>query len=462
MHYMTDEHVDEIISLTQLEVLEICFHKMPMLNSYIKTQHWQRLCRYCLKTVGQTRPVFDDLYCRKVEWGDHHNLIGGDDSLVLPTNTQELIIYSCHDLRSPSDISSSLKNARELERCWIECCRGLENLWSIPSLEEESESCTYTDTSLLQSLGTLWLSLLNLSVLFNFKGVGVGGAPPRCGTFSNLKLFIVGQCWKLKYVFTRGLVQHHLQNLTVIHVYNCPEMENIIVEEEKQREIVQAKEEDNNAIITCPNLRSLELYNLSKLESIWKGTLISHSLQQIRVRNCPMLKRLPLSLHLNDDPRTPPTQLALKKITGELMWWKKLQWDHPDDKFVLQPLFDTEERLSRYCLKTVGQRALVFADLHCRKVEWSEYNLIGGDDPLVLPTNAQELIIWACHDLSSLSDISSSLKNARKLERCWIDCCRGLENLWSWSIPSVEEVSECCLHLHQHLIITEPKDIVAL
>ncbi|KAK9269582.1 hypothetical protein L1049_001358 [Liquidambar formosana] len=344
--FTDDLHVEEISRLKQMEVLVVHFYNFHTLNSYVKTQHWQRLDHYSLQTVSRHFPTpEEEVHCCREVHMNECNLIEGEGPLVLPTNIQELNIYAFHDLASLSDFSS-LKNARELEKCCIQSCKGIKHLWSwsIPSLEEEPEWCTETTISFLQSLKTLMLlSLPKLSVIFNFKGVGVGRAPPKCRTFSNLKFFRVGDCPNLKYVFQREMVQHHLQNLEEIQVYECSNMEDIIVaeQEEKQEEIVAAKEEDSNSIITCPKLQNLELINLPKLKSIWRGTMVCHSLQQIDVRRCLMLRRLPFSPHLNVDAQPSATLLTPKKISGEEDWWNCLEWDHPDTKSAFQPFFCT-------------------------------------------------------------------------------------------------------------------------
>ena len=76
-------------------------------------------------------------------------------------------------------------------------------------------------------------------------------------------------------------------------------MEDLIVtaaaeveEEEEEEEEEEDVNEINNLILRFPNLESLELINLPKLKSIWKGTTTCDSLQQIQVINYPKFKRL--------------------------------------------------------------------------------------------------------------------------------------------------------------------------
>ena len=86
-------------------------------------------------------------------------------------------------------------------------------------------------------------------------------------------------------------------------------------------------------------LRSISLERLPTLKSICRGRMVCDSLKEIKVHECPKLKRLPLYLPpLLDGQPSPPS--SLKKIYAERgeEWWESLEWDHPNAKNVLQHL----------------------------------------------------------------------------------------------------------------------------
>ncbi|KAA8535623.1 hypothetical protein F0562_030626 [Nyssa sinensis] len=331
----------ELSSLGQLEMLGVQFSSLSKFNSYVHTHHWQRLSHYRLQTGDQY--VGDSLlYCRQV-FMKGYNLSEREEQdpiIVLPTNMQVLEIINCHLPTSLSNLSPSLKgNAiRDLERCKIDECMGIEHLWSF----------TTTTSSVPQNLQTLVLeSLPDLTRLFKYKRVGTRDGPPplppRSGTFSSLKLLSVTRCHNLKYLFTPCSVQHHFKNLQLIRIFHCSMKYAVADKEEDDR----GTENEGNSIIAFPKLKYLELLCVPKLMSMCRGTktIICPSLQEIRVLSCPMLRRLPLStIHMNADGQTSealPT--ALCKIIGEPEWWNLLEWDTPQAKSIFQPLFSVPQ-----------------------------------------------------------------------------------------------------------------------
>lgn len=97
-------------------------------------------------------------------------------------------------------------------------------------------------------------------------------------------------------------------------------------------------QEDINKI-TLPRLQNVILGSLSKLKSIYAGMMVCECLQEIKVFNCPMVRRLPLSLDMDSKQATaPPT------IRGEFEWWESLEWDEPHTKTILDPYYTGKYR----------------------------------------------------------------------------------------------------------------------
>ncbi|KAA8535642.1 hypothetical protein F0562_030645 [Nyssa sinensis] len=335
-----DIQTRDLISLTQLEMLGVHFSSLHQFNSYVNSQHWQRLSHYCLQI--KSGHGHDLLRCRQVSISELGRITMLNCSIVLPTNMQELYIGRCVLPTSLLEFSPSLKEnaCRDLERCMIWGCEGIKHLWFF----------TTKTTSVPQNLQTLMLvNLPDLISLFKYEGFEREGGPPaptpETGIFSRLKLLSVWRCEKLKYLFTARLVWHHMQNLELIRVFGCSQMENIIIEEEE--EVEEGITPERTSILTFSKLRSLKLQDVPQLKSICTGTntMVCPSLQKIKVHNCPKLKRLSLcTINVDDNRRISEAHPArLIKISGQKKWWDLLEWDNPQAKSVLQPFFSVIE-----------------------------------------------------------------------------------------------------------------------
>ncbi|KAA8535648.1 hypothetical protein F0562_030651 [Nyssa sinensis] len=357
--FNVDVETEELISLRQLEMLGVNFSNLHGFNNYVNTQHWQRLSHYCLQI--KSGHGHDLLPCRRVSISELGRAIMLNCSIVLPSNMQELNIENCVLPTSLLDFSPSLgKNAcRDLERCHIGGSEGIEHLWSFTS----------TTTSVPINLQTLRLTNLpDLISLFKYEGVEREGGPPapipETGFFSRLKLLSVWSCEKVKYLFTARLVRHHMQNLELIRVFRCSQMENIIVDEEEEEEGITT---ERISVLTFSKLRSLKLQDVLQLKSICTGTntMVCPSLQKIKVDNCPKLRRLSLStINVDDNRRESEAHPGcLIKISGQKKWWDLLEWDNPQAKSVLQPLFSVIEPPTFPLYRTEG--GTWFKDLAC-------------------------------------------------------------------------------------------------
>ncbi|CBI20159.3 unnamed protein product, partial [Vitis vinifera] len=284
---LPDVRVEELSGLRKLEIVEVKFSGLHNFNSYMRTEHYRRLTHYCvgLNGFGTFRGKKNE-FCKEVIVKSC-NLEGGKDNddyqLVLPTNVQFFKIEKCHLPTGLLDVSQSLKMATDLKACLISKCKGIEYLWSV-------EDC-------IASLNWLFLKdLPSLRVLFKLRP---------------------------------------------IDIVRCSSLKHLYVKEEEEEVINQR----HNLILYFPNLQSLTLENLPKLKSIWKGTMTCDSLQ-LTVWNCPELRRLPLSVQINDGSgerraSTPP----LKQIRGEKEWWDGLEWNTPHAKSIFEPFttFQTDE-----------------------------------------------------------------------------------------------------------------------
>ncbi|CAL5435881.1 unnamed protein product [Camellia sinensis] len=315
---------EELLCLKQLRVLKAQFHNGQELTKYVKSAQCKSLEKYSLKVGIVDESNFDTekekLTCRY--YNESLSSIGVD-VVVLPSNIRELYIKRWHNHISLSDIHS-LRDARDLGTFKIEECDGLESIFS-------SSSCFSKDYQIpLTTIEGLWFwNLPNFRALFDRV------VPPHNISF-NLKRLELWQCPKMENIFS-ALLLHNFPNLEELQVQSCKNVEEIIVEVETSDR--WGHREDDGDTITLPNLKILCLHDLRRLESIYKGIMVCESLLQILISNCPMLRRLPISLHMNEDGEQATTPTALQIISGEKEWWESLEWDNPLTKTTLQPFY---------------------------------------------------------------------------------------------------------------------------
>ncbi|XVF78140.1 hypothetical protein PTKIN_Ptkin14bG0105300 [Pterospermum kingtungense] len=170
----------------------------------------------------------------------------------------------------------------DLRNCYIRGCRGIEFVLSSYSI-------------LFQSLEKLSLiNLPGLNELIKVEGFASAGSPvlaPTTATFSHLKT--------IKY----RRVLEYKDVVCALVAYQPPR---------PGRDF-------------CGGFKS--------------GVLVCDSLEWINVFDCKKLKYIPpfLPLHGDGQPYTyaPPSL----KIRSSREWWESLEWDHPNFKNVLQPLW---------------------------------------------------------------------------------------------------------------------------
>ncbi|KAF5937833.1 hypothetical protein HYC85_025339 [Camellia sinensis] len=314
---------EELLCLKQLKVLHAQFHNVQELTKYVKSGQYESLedCSLEVGIVDESKK--ERLIC---EHYDGYFSSIGVDAVVLPSDVRKLHIKRWHNHISLSDIQS-LRNARDLETFSIKECDGLESIFS------SSSSCFSEDYHIplttIEEL-TFW-NLHNFRVLFDRV------VPPHNISF-NLKRLVLWQCPKMENIFST-LLLHNFPNLEKLRVQFCKNVEEIIVEVETSNR--GGHREDDGDIIRLPNLKKLYLRHLPRLESIYKGIMVCESLQIIAIWDCPMLRRLPISLHMNEDGAQATAPPALQIISGEKEWWESLEWDNPLTKTTLQPFYSS-------------------------------------------------------------------------------------------------------------------------
>ncbi|GLT60288.1 hypothetical protein SLA2020_330600 [Shorea laevis] len=309
---------EEVRGLKKLEAFQAQLYDLQDLNNYVKSNHFKRLSNYQL-VVGQVEDTFDNFayFSKEISLGECE--IGGEDSVVLPDDVEDLWIYRCRKFRSLSDIYS-LQKTTELRECSVIEC---EEIGCVVDMVTSS-------SSFVNNLEGLYLvKLPNLSVVANVEGVEA--TSPHI--FSNLKIFSMGECSTMKRLFSFELLQG-LQNLEEITVWNCQQMEEIIGWE-GEGENLTADATTTATTFTLPKLRWLNLQNLPELKRICptRGVMVCDSLQRLQILECSKLRRIPLVGNVRPSPPTALKRILIKP--KEL--WESLEWEDPNAKNVLQP-----------------------------------------------------------------------------------------------------------------------------
>ncbi|GKV45553.1 hypothetical protein SLEP1_g52622 [Rubroshorea leprosula] len=268
----------EVRGLKKLETFQAQLYDLQHFNNYVKSNHFKRLSNYRL-VVGQVQIGFGSIinFSKEISLGECE--IGGEDSVLLPDDVEDLWIYRCRKFRSLSDIYS-LQKTTELRNCFVTEC---EEIGCVVDMVTSS-------SSFINNLESLWLEKLpNLSVVANVEGVKA--TSPHI--FSNLQYFVMKECSSMKRLFSLELLQG-LQNLEGIRVCNCQQMEEIIGwEGEEENHTADAT---TTTTFNLPKLRVLSLQNLSefKRNCPTRGVMVCDSLGWLTIKECPELRRIPL------------------------------------------------------------------------------------------------------------------------------------------------------------------------
>ncbi|GMP65681.1 hypothetical protein CsSME_00026374 [Camellia sinensis var. sinensis] len=370
----------ELEGLTKLEEFNVHLADVHSFNQIVKfVQHCEvPLDRYRLE-LADDMDFWDRSYSKSVRWMGKGCITNGgeEDVSFLPYDLEALMIRNqwftsdCF-----CDVFPSFwGNARHLQFCAINNCRGIQSILSVffsstfssssrneKEMEVDGDQLGESRNAPFQSVQILILiDLQDLRGLIGWKKLagselGFGVIAPH-GTFSNLRNLEISSCPKMKSVFTPGLQLPHLEQITI---RNCNEIEEIfdgarttlselnrlclscsLSEFESICEGMETSFFGNNYDMPfiLPKLKRLELDSLAKLESICEGIMVCDSIKEINIIECPKLKRLPLFLPIdnNGQPSAPMTLEQINATSNDIDWWESLVWDLPNTKDVLRP-----------------------------------------------------------------------------------------------------------------------------
>ncbi|CAA2981689.1 probable disease resistance At5g63020 [Olea europaea subsp. europaea] len=315
--------IEEVVGLKQLEEIRCKFGSVNDFNIFMKS----------LPSDGQLN-IFDIQIgdCSCDEMGDLTVIFGKDslkkgergrDEITLPRNIERVVFDQCGLDSCLFDNIQQLNNAIELKHCNFMDEDGIEFIVRL-SLEKELMPLHY-----LQDL-CLW-NLPNFIGLI-WWDVAPTVAPLPHGLFSHLQSLWIDECDKIKKLLPWSLVPN-LHNLKELIVCSCAKMEEIIEDDESDGGFGA----ESNTDITLPRLEILRLGNLPELKSIYKGTIICHSIVEIDLYHITKVRKVPLFLQpLNGQLSLPPSLKKIDVSKKDEGWWESLEWDQPNANSVLQ------------------------------------------------------------------------------------------------------------------------------
>ncbi|XP_058189660.1 disease resistance protein At4g27190-like isoform X2 [Rhododendron vialii] len=409
---------EALLCLRQLKVVAVHLHNVQELNRYVISQQFQGLQKYRL-AVGEPRCSFNGYGGKRFSISYKHVPFEcGVDQPVLPTGLESFEVDGFHEpfavdgFHDPISLSAIpwFKDAKDLRNCCVECCNGIESIFS---------SSTFSDDGQIP-LGTV--EFFSLTGLPRLRVLFDGIAPPH-NIYFNLKELQITGCDAMKNIFPVQLLQN-LPNLESLEVVECENVEDIIIEIAEMSDrgnhqdysnsislpklknlelhdlprlksiyngvtlcpsIVEVKvykcqelrtifpvrllqnfpnlktlivcgcenvediiveiakvsdrgnHQDYSNSISLPKLENFVLNDLPRLKSIYNGVMVCPSIAEVGVDKCSMVRRMPLSLHMDGEQATTPPALGLIKIFGQKEWWESREWDDPVTKTILLP-----------------------------------------------------------------------------------------------------------------------------
>lgn len=233
--------------------------------------------------------------------------------IMIPKDINVLYMNECCiDAKSLCKVVS-LEKLNHLRNLKLRDCGGIEYLLCTSGVQRGT-------INLYDMKRSSFLSLLQTSIIFN-----------------SLTELVIEGCDDMKKLFVPALLSH-LQNLEVIRVQKCKQMVEIMgdLSREDEHDSEHTHEQGIDSGKYClPRLRDLQLQGLPELKSIYPTsiTMVSDSIQYLRIIECPKLKSIPL---LDKQPCPP----SLRKIEIQKTWWESLHWGIPNAMDLLQPFCD--------------------------------------------------------------------------------------------------------------------------
>ncbi|KAM3270950.1 disease resistance protein [Capsicum chacoense] len=253
-------------------------------------------------------------------------LIGVEETLTyVPYNTsmRAINVYKC-EIFSNGELSGMLQFASDL---YLRECMGLRKLISyntfngLKSLNIKSCSCSFGPVEGGSGQFDPLPNLESLNLLFvkNLKSVSDFGQYLGL-RFSKLRRLVISECASLTCLFNYGgtcSVPKHLEDISVNYCHQLVEL------------FVRCSSSDQATLVNSeiPRVLKLSLYKVPQLGTLGEPQSIWEHLEELTVRNCDGLRKLPLSVQTSEN---------IKIIEVTSAWWSQLEWDDENFKANLE------------------------------------------------------------------------------------------------------------------------------
>ncbi|KAK7819856.1 probable disease resistance protein At4g27220 [Quercus suber] len=299
---------EEVATLKCLTSLSIFFPDVDCLRSFISTSPlWKEMHFTFHFSVGyHDSSSYHILDCFEYQFRKCFKLANGEgvnpaiSEVLANSETFELIGH-----KGASRLSDfGIGNINKMRGCLIEGCDDIETI-----VDGDSER-----RSALENLEKMYINNVP-------KLESIWEGPVHSGSLANLTSLILKKCPKLKKIFSNGMIKELCR------------LQHLIIEGSLEiKEIITKFENNEFEPKVLPKLKTLELYDLPKVESICTDDSLEWpALENIKISMCQSLTRLPFNCE---------NAVKLRCIECQQLWWSALVWNE-----------DTiEQRLRSICI----------------------------------------------------------------------------------------------------------------
>jgi len=197
-------------------------------------------------------------------------------------------------------------NYSALKWCRVERCPKLDTVFHT----------NYDEYVCFDELETFWASDLLMARSIWSRGRIVDNSWDDY-SFAKLRAIHLHLCPRLQFVLPLSWFVI-LSSLETLHIVRCGDLKQVFPVEAVIQNVIAP-----DGILVFPRLKNLYLHDLSSLQQICEAKMFAPQLENVRLRGCWGLRRLPAT----DPDRRDGRRVA---VDCEKDWWDNLQWDGLD------------------------------------------------------------------------------------------------------------------------------------
>jgi len=199
-------------------------------------------------------------------------------------------------------------NFHALKWCLVERCPNLDTVFHT----------NYDEYVCFHKLETFWAS--DLLMARSIWSRGRTHIRRDDTSFARLRAIHLSMCPRLQFVLPLSW-NGTLSSLETLHIVRCGDLRQVFPVEAVIQNVIARRYP--NGMLGFPRLKNLYLHDLSSLQQICEAKMFAPQLENVRLRGCWGLRRLPAT----DPDRRDGRRVA---VDCEKDWWDNLQWDGLD------------------------------------------------------------------------------------------------------------------------------------